>query len=64
MEGFFGLFKNGVRGVYHSVSTAYLQNYLDEYSFRFNRRGATEPLFYSILNRVEKTALASRPPGQ
>ncbi len=34
VEGFFGLFKNGVRGVYHSVSTTYLQNYLDEYSFR------------------------------
>ena len=32
IEGFWGLWKNGVRGVYHSISTQYLQNYLDEYS--------------------------------
>jgi ISXO2-like transposase domain/Transposase zinc-ribbon domain len=25
VEGFFGLFKSGVRGVYHAISTAYLQ---------------------------------------
>jgi transposase-like protein len=64
VEGFFGLFKNGVRGVYHSVSTAYLQNYMDEYSFRYNRRHSAEPMFYAILNRVQKPALASPPPGQ
>lgn len=33
VEGFFGLVKNGLRGVYHSVSTSYLQSYLDEYVF-------------------------------
>ncbi len=32
IEGFFGLFKNGVRGVYHSVSAKWLQSYLDEYT--------------------------------
>lgn len=59
VEGFFGLFKNGVRGVYHSVSQRYLQNYLDEYAFRYNRRGGREPMFWAILNRVQKEALAS-----
>ncbi len=54
VEGFFGLFKSGVRGVYHSVSTRYLQNYLDEYTFRYNRRFSSTPLFWSILDRVEK----------
>jgi transposase len=34
VEGFFGLFKSGVRGVYHSISTRYPQNYLDEYAWR------------------------------
>jgi transposase-like protein len=34
IEGFFGLLKNGIRGVYHSVSTKHLQSYLDEYAFR------------------------------
>lgn len=56
IEGFFGLFKNGIRGVYHSVSTRYLQNYLDEYAFRYNRRDSKEPMFWAMLNRVQKEA--------
>jgi transposase len=59
IEGFFGLFKSGVRGVYHAISSTYLQSYLDEYSFRYNRRGSSTPMFWAMLNRVEK---ASRPP--
>ena len=54
IEGFFGLFKNGVRGVYHSVSAKYLQSYLDEYSFRYNRRNSYRPMFWAILDRVTK----------
>jgi transposase len=59
VEGFFGLFKNGVRGVYHAISADYLQSYLDEYAFRYNRRKSKEPMFWAILNRVEKAAPAS-----
>ncbi|HVY76944.1 MAG TPA: IS1595 family transposase [Solirubrobacterales bacterium] len=59
VEGFFGLFKNGVRGVYHAISADYLQAYLDEYAFRYNRRHSKEPLFWAMLNRVQKTAPAS-----
>lgn len=54
VEGFFGLFKTGVRGVYHAISTDYLQAYLDEYAFRYNRRKSREPMFWAILNRVQK----------
>jgi transposase len=54
VEGFFGLFKNGVRGVYHSISSDYLQNYLDEYAFRYNRRGSSTPMFWAMLERVER----------
>jgi len=60
VEGFFGLFKTGVRGVYHSISTTYLQSYLDEYSFRYNRRRSTRPMFWAMLDQVEKDALAAR----
>jgi hypothetical protein len=62
VEGFFGLFKNGVRGVYHSISTTYLQDYLNEYTFRYNRRHSREPLFWAILSRVrqDRPALAAR----
>ena len=58
IEGFFGLFKSGVRGVYHSISARYLQNYLDEYCFRYNRRRSTQPMFWAILDQVRKDRLA------
>jgi transposase len=54
IEGFWSLVKNGIRGVNHSVSAKYLQTYLDEYSFRYNRRHDTTPMFESILKQVEK----------
>jgi transposase len=58
VEGFFGLFKNGVRGVYHSVSRKHLQGYLNEYTFRYNRRDGSQPIFWAILDRVQKAGLA------
>lgn len=48
------MLKNGIRGVYHSVSTEYLQDYINEYTFRFNRRDGTDPIFWAILDRVQK----------
>jgi len=38
IEGFWSLVKRGIGGVYHQVSQKYLQSYLNEYSFRYNRR--------------------------
>ena len=61
VEGFFGLFKNSVRGVYHSVSVEYLQSYLDEYAFRYNHRHSPTPMFWAMLNRVQKTAAPTAP---
>ena len=52
IEGFWSLVKRGIGGVYHSVNRKYLQTYLDEYSFRYNRRFAEEPMFVSLLERV------------
>src|SRR5208282_5747567 len=54
IEGFWSLVKNGLRGVYHSVGKGYLQSYLNEYSFRYNRRFDTQPMFLSFLKQVEK----------
>lgn len=59
VEGFFALFKTGMAGVYHSVSTQYLQSYLDEYTFRFNRRDGRAPIFWAILDRVQKPQLGA-----
>ena len=61
VEGFFGLFKNGVRGVYHAISSTYLQNYLDEYAFRYNRRFSEQPMFWAMLDRVQKNAPVAAP---
>lgn len=52
IEGFWSLIKRGIGGVYHSVSRKYLQSYLDEYSYRYNRRFASEPMFVSLLDEI------------
>jgi transposase len=56
IEGFWSLIKRGIGGVYHSVSKQYLQSYLDEYSFRYNRRNDSQPMFNAFLNQVAEKA--------
>ena len=38
IEGAFSLFKRGVMGTWHSISTKHLPNYLNEFEFRHNTR--------------------------
>ncbi len=57
IEGFWSLVKRGIGGVYHSVSQKYLQTYLDEYSWRYNRRDQGNLLFISLLKRVSELAV-------
>lgn len=52
IEGFWSLLKRGIGGVYHSVSPKYLQDYINEYSFRYNHRKDKKPMFLSELERV------------
>ncbi|MBI3475343.1 MAG: IS1595 family transposase [Acidobacteria bacterium] len=54
IEGFWSLIKRGISGVYHQVGSHYLQSYLNEYSFRYNRRFDVQPMFLSFLQQVEK----------
>ena len=56
IEGFWSLVKRGLGGVYHQVSKKYLQSYLDEYSFRYNRRDQGNLIFTSLLKRVSECA--------
>ena len=42
VEGFWSLVKRGIGGVYHAVGEKYLQDYVSEYSFRYNRRENSE----------------------
>lgn len=57
IEGFWALIKGGLRGVYHSVSHKYLQTYLDEYTFRYNRRTQGNLIFHAFLERAEMPAV-------
>ena len=54
VEGFWSLLKRGIGGTYHAVSQKYLQSYLDEYSFRYNHRDDTQPMFTTFLEQIEK----------
>jgi transposase len=56
IEGFWSTVKRGIGGVYHNVSAKYLQTYLDEYCFRYNRRHQGNLLFKRILEQVSLKA--------
>jgi transposase len=63
IDGFWALLKNGIRGVYHAVSDKYLQHYLDEYAFRFNRRDSETPMFRAFLGQIRKNVLGDGSPS-
>jgi len=54
IESWWSQFKRSVHGSYHSVSAKYLQNYLDEFAFRYNLRNDEIPVFQWLLYRLTK----------
>jgi transposase len=54
IEGFFSLLKRGIGGVYHSVSSKHLQDYVNEYAFRYNHRADDEAMYDALAGRVRK----------
>jgi len=53
VEGFFSVFKRGMRGTYQHCAERHLHRYLSEFDFRYNTRTS---LGYSDLMRAEKAA--------
>jgi transposase-like protein len=49
IDGFFGLFKTGVRGAHHAVSQKWLQGYLNEWTWRYNRREDGNMMFRDLI---------------
>jgi len=50
IENAWSLFKRGLMGMYHHVSAKYLQDYLDEFAFRYSHRKEKEKLFDLVLS--------------
>ena len=43
IEGFFSIFKRGMKGVYQHCSEKHLNRYLAEFDFRYNLRFVSDP---------------------
>lgn len=50
IEGFWALFKRGIIGSYHHISVKYMQNYVNEFSFRYSNR-KNKNIFDLIVKR-------------
>ena len=46
------LFKIWLRGIHHKCSLQHYQAYLDEYCYRFNRRGHRKSIFHNLIARM------------
>ena len=49
IENAWSLFKRGLTGMYHHVSAKYLQDYLDEFAFRYSHRKKKGAMFDLVL---------------
>jgi transposase-like protein len=56
VEGFWSQLKRSIDGTYHHVTPEHLQEYADEYSFRYSHRKDEQPMFKTMLERVVQTA--------
>ncbi|MGA7844898.1 MAG: IS1595 family transposase [Dehalococcoidales bacterium] len=56
VEGFWSQLKRSINGTYHHVTPEHLQEYANEYSFRYSHRKDDKPMFTSMMNRVVEHA--------
>jgi transposase-like protein len=57
IESFWATLKRGIMGIYHHVSVEYLQNYVDEFCFRYNHRGTKNKANPEMFDLVLKQAV-------
>lgn len=51
IENFFGHLKRSLRGTHNNVSPKYLEAYVKEFEYRFNRRTTPEVMLDELLSR-------------
>ena len=52
IEGFWSQLKRSIHGTFHSVSPQHLQKYVNEFSYRYNRRKSETPMFLHLIADV------------
>jgi len=52
IEGFWSQLKRSINGTHHFVSPKCLQNYVNEFAFRYNLRKSSTPIFFNMINRI------------
>jgi len=52
LEGFWSQLKRSINGTFHSVSRKHLQKYVNEFSYRYNRRKSETPMFLHLVEGV------------
>ena len=52
VESFWAILKRGIYGIYHHVSVEWLQNYVNEFCFRFNHRKNSGVMFDLVLTQA------------
>jgi transposase-like protein len=52
VENFWAIVKRAIYGIYHKVSIKYLQEYINEFSFRYNNRNIDESFDILLKNTI------------
>ena len=56
VEGFWSQLKRSIDGTYHHVTPEHLQEYADEYSFRYSHRNDEQAMFTTMMQQVVRHA--------
>ncbi|MDP3723040.1 MAG: IS1595 family transposase [Candidatus Omnitrophota bacterium] len=56
IEGFWSQLKRSISGTYHAVSPKYLQQYVNEFAYRYSKREWPTSLFFPMLARAGRPA--------
>lgn len=56
IEGFWSQLKRSLSGTYHAVSPKYLQQYVNEFAYRYSKRDWPTSLFFPMLARAGRPA--------